>query len=203
MDALNEELDGKFERLLRLGLAPRARLDYYRRALKNTKATINLAEFRPIILDILNKLIDNTINDPMIYSKTQQNLLRNLKEAIAVACEEPLMEEDTLVESIKNLASVKSETLTEAQIKRQGRNLRNQSAGRVSGASDGRVRRGTRKAKPATEPFARKLLNKARKRILAAQEKIAASRQDQAQDAKANQEFQQKQAHAQEKAKVY
>jgi hypothetical protein len=193
MDALNEELDGKFERLLRLGLAPRARLDYYRKALRNTKSSINLAEFRPIILDILDKLIANTISDPMIYNKTQQNLLRNLKEAIAVSCEEPM--EDELIDSIK--------TLSEAQIRRQGRNLGRKSVGSVAAAGASRVRRGTRKAKAATEPFARKLLNKARKRILAAQEKIAANRQDQAQDQRADQEFRQKQSQAQDKARVY
>jgi hypothetical protein len=199
MDALNEELDGKFERLLRLGLAPRARLDYYKRALKNTKATINLAEFRPIILDILNKLIANTISDPMIYNKTQQNLLKNLKEAIAVACEEPM--DETLVDTIKNIA-LEGNTLAEAQIvQRQGKNYGKKTVGSVAGRA-GKVRKATRKARASSDGMANKLLRKARQRIVNAQKKIATQRQEANKDAQAAQDYQHKQAEAQAAAKV-
>lgn len=72
-------LDKKLQKLLRMGLADKKRLQRYESIMSNLKSSIDIAEYRPMILKVLNKLIDNTIDDPMIFQKTQQNLL-NIKE---------------------------------------------------------------------------------------------------------------------------
>lgn len=211
------ELDKKLDKLLRMGLADTKRLQYYERIMSNLKYSINIAEYRPIILKVLNKLISNTINDPMIFQKTQQNLLKDLKEEKKVkkltkvpptqtndlpqpnpmSCdrqdsgkynEEVKM---TKLDLIKNL--VKEQLLTEL-----GGGV---ALGKNTSGAPQKPRHGVKLGKSATPAKARNLLNQARKRNLDAQRAVLKRTQNQAAQERQDQQYKAKQSEIQDKTR--
>lgn len=223
---VHENLDPKFEKLLRLGFADRKRLELYKRVFKDTKKSIQNPEYRQYILDVLEKLIQNTISDSSIYNRTQQNLMRQpVHEAIAVSRKNkkkrylpvpeaprtpslsgaPFSADMTVkegnmntIDKIKEIAL--RQVLGEAAVRRSGRNLRNRSIGTVSSRRGSK--RGTRKSKASNPDFVRKLVNKARQKVVKAQMGIAQQRQDQAAYQRDTQQYQFRLQSAQDKARV-
>lgn len=222
---LHETLDPKFEKLLRLGFADRKRLEIYKRVFQDTTRSMQNPEYRKYLLDVLEKLIKNTINDTTIYNRTQQNLMRQPVHE-AVVCKNkkkrylpvpsvpqtssvsgaPFSADMTvketkmsLIDKIKEIAL--QQILGEAAVRRTGRNLKNRSIGTVSSRRG--VRRGTRKAKASNPDFVRKLVNKARQNIVKSQMNVAQQRQDQAAAQRDAQKYHYKLQNAQDRARVY
>jgi len=221
MDHITESLDSKLERLLRMGLADRKRLDFYRRVLSNPKQNVNNAEYRPVIVDVLTKLINNTTKDSAIYSKTQQNIqagryINEAKNKIKkknvippTARNEPMTwhpETSDVTQMVKETRMQKLQTLKEviaarnideaAPIRRSGTNYRRQTTGSVAGRT-GKVRKGTRQARASSQSNTDRLLLGARRRIADAQSKLAKRNQHRLQVDRQEQDIKQKEVMAQ------
>lgn len=216
---LTEQLDKKLDRLLRLGLADKQRVQYYENVMSNLKTNINVAQYRPIILKVLEKLIDNTINDPMIYQKTQQNLLRQngymkeekkMKKSTRIpptqrndgmlpdtsSCDvqdsAKYEETNTVTSLIKCL--VREKLLTE--VLGAGTAL-----GRGSVGAPQKPRKAVKVSKSSSPAKSRTLLNQTRKRALDAQRAILQRTKNQSVEQKQEKQYQARQSDIQNKTR--
>lgn len=85
---LTEQLDDKLEKLLRIGLGDKDRLNQYRKALSNPTSAVNTVVLRKYIVDVLDKLLKLVTDDPVMYQRVVANLQkkRHVKEsAVTVA----------------------------------------------------------------------------------------------------------------------
>jgi hypothetical protein len=60
-----------------MGLGDIEHLTWYRNALQDPSICINSAQYRPVVADILEQLLDLIFADPVLYNRLRMQLLQN------------------------------------------------------------------------------------------------------------------------------
>lgn len=72
----------KINQLLQAGLAKNLkRIDYYRVVMMNPRSSLNTTVYRNLAADILDTLVDQVLNDSVLYNRLRQNLLVKNRKA--------------------------------------------------------------------------------------------------------------------------
>ena len=87
---LTEQVDAKIDKLLRIGLGDKNKLNQYRQALSNPEQASNTIVLRKYIIDVLNKLMKLVTDDGVVYQRLVAALIKrrdsNIKESeVAIA----------------------------------------------------------------------------------------------------------------------
>jgi hypothetical protein len=67
----------KCDFLVKTGLGDIKHLTWYRNALRNPSICVNSAQYRPVVADVLDRLLDLIFADPVLYNRLRMQLLQN------------------------------------------------------------------------------------------------------------------------------
>jgi hypothetical protein len=63
--------------LVKMGLGDIEHLTWYRNALQDPSICINSAQYRPVVAEVLDQLLDLILADPVLYNRLRMQLLQN------------------------------------------------------------------------------------------------------------------------------